>query len=323
MGSREIKDSRAKPLAAAPAMLALLALLAVSLPSTSAGAESKPVVLPAQMTAELALPRAGGFELSIAASAEKSGDVVTVSASDGLFLASVYSVEGSFSTRVLRASYGRMGRVSLRFHPTETRREEPPSVCEGRPTIVSEGFYVGRVRFRGEEGYVEVDTRRAKGALTRSRRMVCDFGAGPALPERASPSASPTGAAGPATGPGAELVATCGGILLSVAGGRVEGERGPREIGEDLSRTTAFSVRAAGPDLDHADCRLGKLSFRRWDLRLPFNARLGDDRARPTLHRQRDLPARGGRQGHAQRLAARSLPRARGQPDRARVRRPS
>lgn len=62
-----------------------------------------------------------------------------------------YLVRGTVTRRGLRARFGSLGRISVKFTPARGKGNR--------------GVFKGTIRFRGEGGYVELDARRAKGAL--------------------------------------------------------------------------------------------------------------------------------------------------------------
>lgn len=64
----------------------------------------------------------------------------------------------------VKADFGELGRVSMRFIPSGAT---PSSFCVGsrRRLVRRNGLYVGSLRFRGEYGYVSVDVQRAGGIL--------------------------------------------------------------------------------------------------------------------------------------------------------------
>jgi hypothetical protein len=92
--------------------------------------------------------------------------------------ATSYVARGTATPRLLRASLGSFGGVSMRFVPsTEKAKLGPHGHCEGPLTpLVRRGVFVGHLRFRGEGGYLSVDVHRAKGKDTRfSRRCLRQF----------------------------------------------------------------------------------------------------------------------------------------------------
>jgi hypothetical protein len=95
-----------------------------------------------------------------------------------------YSVSGQVTANTIKARFGRLGRVSVRFRPSgHQRRVRVPKKCiENRLPVVTAtlGSFVGTIEFRGERGYTNVSARRAKGGIgdplaDTAKKLVCDF----------------------------------------------------------------------------------------------------------------------------------------------------
>lgn len=87
----------------------------------------------------------------------------------------IYRVKGLVSTRRLRATFGDLGRISARFKPSgRVERQNPSKGCVGKPELSQQGLFVGRIRFRGEKGYVRVNARRVRGRVTQARSWRCE-----------------------------------------------------------------------------------------------------------------------------------------------------
>ena len=74
----------------------------------------------------------------------------------------------------IHASFGKLGRVSLRFRPSGPPKLglEPPGNCRGRTSTKQNGRFVGSFRFRGERGFTSVRATSAEGQVFRSFRQV-------------------------------------------------------------------------------------------------------------------------------------------------------
>jgi hypothetical protein len=82
--------------------------------------------------------------------------------------ASSYVAKGTATGKLVRADFGRFGRISLRFHPTGPPPKIRGARCHGPlGEAVRRGVFVGTLRFRGEDGYVAVDAHRIKGRISR------------------------------------------------------------------------------------------------------------------------------------------------------------
>lgn len=78
---------------------------------------------------------------------------------------------------ILRADFGPIGRVSLRFRPTgESRRGRASRACNGPRPLIERGQVRGRIDLRGEGGYFRVDAQRAEAVREFSPRLVCRRG---------------------------------------------------------------------------------------------------------------------------------------------------
>jgi hypothetical protein len=146
---------------------ALLSLFGVLLLAPAAGVAAGPRTA-AGPQAEFSL-RADGYSVSV----EGSGRQVVLRVERG-FVAAAYVTQGRASPGGIRARFGHLGLVSVRFEPIgRGRRVRPPRRCEGRPAIVRSGVFTGTIRFRGEEDYISIDSRRAKGRSSTLPRWRC------------------------------------------------------------------------------------------------------------------------------------------------------
>jgi len=79
--------------------------------------------------------------------------------------ASVYLARGVATPHRLQATFGNLGKVSMRFRPPR-RDDGVKSVCRfGERLSRHRGSYVGHLDFKGEHDYVSLDLHRAKGAI--------------------------------------------------------------------------------------------------------------------------------------------------------------
>lgn len=96
-----------------------------------------------------------------------------------------YKAPGEVTETGLKAQFGSLGLIDVEFKPTETRTDEPPKGCQGRPSTLSDGLFVGTIRFTGEHEYVRIETSQAKGSLNvwRESEWRCHRRRRPARPE--------------------------------------------------------------------------------------------------------------------------------------------
>jgi hypothetical protein len=92
-----------------------------------------------------------------------------------------YTTAGSVSRQRIAASFGRVGRISVRFHgarrpfkPFPGPGARPgPRQCHGRPPVREVGIFSGRIRFAGERGFARLHAHRARGEVRRFYQRVC------------------------------------------------------------------------------------------------------------------------------------------------------
>jgi hypothetical protein len=169
----------------------------------AAGLVVAAVLLAAAGTGQARLRRAGGFEVQRADSAgllrlgkERGYEIALYMPNDrvvaiyayrrGRVKDDLYSVAysiyasrnmGDLEHGVVRARFGSLGRVSLRFRPSgPMRKHDPRSGCEGGPATIEYGSFVGHLSFRGENNYFHVSSARGKAYLAHSPRLRCEKG---------------------------------------------------------------------------------------------------------------------------------------------------
>jgi hypothetical protein len=89
--------------------------------------------------------------------------------------ATAYVTRGTVTRRRIKASFGRLGEVDVRFHPSgRVDRSRPRRHCTGPNHFTSRlGVFAGVVRFHGEKHYVATDARRVKGLVRIPLRLAC------------------------------------------------------------------------------------------------------------------------------------------------------
>ncbi|MBS1844535.1 MAG: hypothetical protein JST53_08985 [Actinobacteria bacterium] len=164
-------------LAATGAALVMLAL--------PAGASAAPTahprhveVIPPSVSGSVDLGKQHGYRVSVAFG-EPDVAILTVSRFRSARLSTEETkygahLRGSLSGARVRADFGAVGSIDLRFH-----RQGPPrklellKECDGKVPLVETGRWVGRVSLQGEEGYFAVSTGSASGAIDRVFRLSC------------------------------------------------------------------------------------------------------------------------------------------------------
>lgn len=153
-------------------ILWLVALVALSVSpaaqAASAAVQSK-VTATLAPQAEFSLDTSNGYSVSV----EGTGRKVWLTVDRG-FGSATYLTRGTAWSGGIRARFGHFGRVSVRFGPSgKVSRQRPPKRCKGRAAIVRTGVFVGTIRFKGEDGYISIDARRAKGRSSTLPRWRC------------------------------------------------------------------------------------------------------------------------------------------------------
>jgi hypothetical protein len=212
-----------------PAIAALATAVLCALPSFAmAGALDIPAAAPPQFRALLRAklhmpPPRHGFESRFGLKAQHGytvtvvgeGDIVVVEVSrplahgkgdllEKLFgfkrAVTAYVTRGTVTEQRIIASFGKFGKVDVRFRPTgqvvESARRRR---CRGADHFTSQlGVFVGGVRFSGEGRYVAVRSHRAKGRIRSPQHLRCSsrppraFSSSRARPVREHPSFIPT-----------------------------------------------------------------------------------------------------------------------------------
>jgi hypothetical protein len=213
-----------------PVLTVLVVLGLCILPSfATAGALDIPAAAPPQFRALLRAklhmsPPRHGFESSFDLRAQHGytvtvtgeGDIVAVEVSRPLppgkgdaleqlldsFKQSVtaYVARGTVTEHRIVASFGKFGKVDVRFRPTgRVVESERRQRCRGADHFTSQpGVFVGGVRFSGEEGYVAVRSHRVKGRVRSPLHLHCSsrsrhpFSSSRTRPVREQPSFTPT-----------------------------------------------------------------------------------------------------------------------------------
>ena len=85
-----------------------------------------------------------------------------------------YMARGRVTQHLIKARFGQLGRVSVRFRPKEKRRIPPQADnCEGDGELIESGSFVGTIGFVGENRYTTVHAHRADGTVTYRTKERC------------------------------------------------------------------------------------------------------------------------------------------------------
>jgi hypothetical protein len=96
-----------------------------------------------------------------------------------------YLARGVATPRRLQATFGQFGEVSKRFRESRNRTwRGKRRNCRGASRFVKRrGVFVGNLRFKGEDGYVSVRVKRAKGAVVAEAEKCRNRRQPPSLPD--------------------------------------------------------------------------------------------------------------------------------------------
>jgi hypothetical protein len=142
-------------------VLALLAVLLVSAQATAAVAapKHKPKLA---FNVEFRLPKRHGFAVQVYSIGEKLGLEVAEVGHRSNF----YEVPAFISEHRLKARFGALGLVDLRFRPTHVNPGYAPGPeCHGCTLRTDRGVFSGTIRFDGENEFFKLDVSRARGRV--------------------------------------------------------------------------------------------------------------------------------------------------------------
>ncbi|HET6999018.1 MAG TPA: hypothetical protein VFI03_10550 [Solirubrobacterales bacterium] len=113
----------------------------------------------------LSLTTANGYRIGVIGMGQAL--VVGVTRKGGRSM-TAYVARGTVTPRRLQASFGRYGRLAMRFRPSPNRTwQKPRRRCRGAGRFIDRrGVFVGSFRFRGEDSYVSVQAHRVPGQVS-------------------------------------------------------------------------------------------------------------------------------------------------------------
>lgn len=119
---------------------------------------------------QMHLRGSGGYGISISA----DGGYVTLVV-QGHHATVQYFARGAAGKGRIKARFGGLGRVALRFHPRGNAhlRKARERNCRGGDSLIQPGVFVGKLDFEGEQGYTRIHVNRIKGTVTHTKRQVC------------------------------------------------------------------------------------------------------------------------------------------------------
>jgi hypothetical protein len=168
-------------------LLVVLGAIALAMPAAAAAASNHrpPREIQQPLSSGIVyLGEAGGYEIAVTNPSRHAAILYVDRLDQGedeeaAYTQTAYAVrpESSIDSGVLRARFGSMGTVDLRFRPSgETKVGQTAKHCHGRSPQRELGTYRGAVSLRGEDGYFQLHTHRASGSRSRSFRLSCAHG---------------------------------------------------------------------------------------------------------------------------------------------------
>jgi len=154
----------------------LVATLGLLTMPTGAGAKPSFDVKERSLRLSLAIKGSNGFRGFISTEGHKQVGLTLLKGGVLIDL----QTSGRVSRHGIVARFGELAKVSVRFQgkpvtvdPQRDRRGNSERRCSGRDPIVEPGFFHGTIRFRGENDFTRIDTRRAPGTVERRFRRIC------------------------------------------------------------------------------------------------------------------------------------------------------
>lgn len=135
-------------------------------------------VLPASNDALLYLGEREGYEIGVSFK-EPDHAILFVGTLDQerqIYTSTAYGAHfrGSLPFGRLRAHFGRVGSISVRFRPEgKGRSGQEGDSCAGRRPREESGSFVGHISLRGEGDYFQIASSKAEGSLNRRFRLRC------------------------------------------------------------------------------------------------------------------------------------------------------
>jgi hypothetical protein len=138
--------------------------------ASGAAAAPRHFAIPAWRSMELHVKGSHGFGLTLSASSSQV--YVTVR---GHHANNIYMLRGQVGGKEIKARFGRLGRVAMRFRTGRKARvvPGPDGNCAGGDEVIERGSFTGTLNFRGEQGYTMVRAARATGRVVRTGRIIC------------------------------------------------------------------------------------------------------------------------------------------------------
>jgi hypothetical protein len=109
----------------------------------------------------------GGYDVEVMTSGSGVFLLVDKGRFDKRLVGTAYLARGVAAPKRLQATFGKFGRVSMRFRESRNKSwAGKRRNCRGAQRFVKRrGVFVGALRFKGEDGYISLNVSRAKGSV--------------------------------------------------------------------------------------------------------------------------------------------------------------
>lgn len=176
----DIERSKLYPSGKVAATAFTAVALSIAVPFTSPPiAVAKPIQL--MHSVKFRVPKVDGYGVSgFGFSTARGKGVVALDVSRSVgakrqfgSASATYSAKGVVTGGSIRASFGRLGRIALQFHPRGPVERHRNPDCKNLTYSNQRGAFVGHIVFRGESRYVQVDRRMVPGSVTEQPDIDC------------------------------------------------------------------------------------------------------------------------------------------------------
>jgi hypothetical protein len=139
--------------------------------SLAAAASAKPgfFVFPEQFSISASLPKSNGYRIDLGSTGHRSIEVFVYGHGE----TAIYLAKGKANRHGIDVDLGRFGKIHARFTGNRVKGEPPFPGCNGQRSIEMQGRLEGNLRFRGEDGYVDVSSKRVTASYKHGFREVC------------------------------------------------------------------------------------------------------------------------------------------------------
>ncbi|MEX2108080.1 MAG: hypothetical protein WD827_04245 [Solirubrobacterales bacterium] len=143
-----------------------VAIVLVALPATTAAKPSKGTLDGSVLTG-FTLRGSDGYRIQVLTLGPR---LVLLGASKGQ-VAAAYAVFGRIEGNRIKARFGNLGRISVKFVGRRSKGGRSP--CEEPFELVEAGIFRGTIRFAGERGYTKVNDHNASGVVLGANLAAC------------------------------------------------------------------------------------------------------------------------------------------------------